>query len=429
MKKTLCLLLCAVLAVTLFSGCQTAQPEESTEPQSEHVLQVGYGRTDISPQESVPLAGYSNGLDRMSTEVADPLYATCIALSDEAGNTVLLYHLDLCSSASVQIMKIRAAISNATGIPFNQILASASHTHAAPNLTTPHESIDRYLVLLENQMIQSAKDALADRKPAKMYINAVYPEKLNFNRHYIMADGRTTGYQYAVDTATVVAHVAEPDNQMQLLKFVREGGKDVVMVNWQTHPHRGTASYATKATSDIVGVMRDKMEADLDCLFAYFIGASGNINPWSMISSENITKNYIQQGQALAQYAIDGKDSYQEAAFTGIKLIQKNHKGNQPDSQYTVDIPLYAFSLGDVAFVTAPNELFSEIGETTKAASPFKSTFVVTCTNGSMGYLPVAYAFEYDSYEPNVTRFDKGTGEAVAESFIQMLNELKNSTN
>lgn len=52
--------------------------------------------------------------------------------------------------------------------------------------------------------------------------------------------------------------------------------------------------------SDIVGVMRDEMEAALGCKFIYFTGGGGNINPANRIEEENITKKYVEQGQAPA---------------------------------------------------------------------------------------------------------------------------------
>ena len=58
-------------------------------------FQVGHGRTDITPQESVPLRGYGSTSNRMSQTVLDPLYATCLALTDASGETALLFGLDL----------------------------------------------------------------------------------------------------------------------------------------------------------------------------------------------------------------------------------------------------------------------------------------------------------------------------------------------
>ena len=62
-------------------------------------IRVGFGRTDITPDCSVPLAGFGNVSKRMSTGYLDRIYTTCIAISDPQGSTVLLFGSDLCTSS------------------------------------------------------------------------------------------------------------------------------------------------------------------------------------------------------------------------------------------------------------------------------------------------------------------------------------------
>ena len=54
-------------------------------------------------------------------------------------------------------------------------------------------------------------------------------------------------------------------------------------------------------------------------------------------------------------------------------------------------------------------------------------TFVVTCANGSNSYLPTKKACTYPVYESSVTRFAPGTAEEIADTFLDMLTQLKNS--
>ena len=49
---------------------------------------LGYSRVSITPEESVPLRGYGYSSGRMSDNIQDPLYASCIALTDTSDNTV-----------------------------------------------------------------------------------------------------------------------------------------------------------------------------------------------------------------------------------------------------------------------------------------------------------------------------------------------------
>ncbi len=123
MKRILCLFLCLLLVVGVF-GCSKKE-EAST-------LQVGFGREDITPAYSMPMRGYDNPMERWSQTVLDPLYTTCIAFRDADGNTVLLYHNDLCSTPATVFTFIRKEISEQTGIPVDNIMVSATHTHSGP---------------------------------------------------------------------------------------------------------------------------------------------------------------------------------------------------------------------------------------------------------------------------------------------------------
>ena len=62
MKKAISLIVCLLIVFSLFVGCGSdTQPTETTTPTTEPpagpVLQVGYGRVDITPEYSVPLVG------------------------------------------------------------------------------------------------------------------------------------------------------------------------------------------------------------------------------------------------------------------------------------------------------------------------------------------------------------------------------------
>ena len=95
MKKTVVLMLCAALILSVFGGCAAA-PAETTAPETtapaEASLSVGYGRVDITPKESVRLAGWPGSESRLSDSVTWPIYATCIAFTDGEGQTLLVFH-------------------------------------------------------------------------------------------------------------------------------------------------------------------------------------------------------------------------------------------------------------------------------------------------------------------------------------------------
>jgi len=430
MRKVISITLCLLLVLSVFSGCgPTNQPGESTAPSTEapkpHTLQVGYGRVDITPEYSVPLSGRHEEV--FSDKVVDRLYATCIAFTDENDNTVLLYELDLLQSYG-EANNARLKIAKKTGVNGLQILMCSTHNHSGPNLNNVNNgNIQRYVETLPDLLVQAAVDAMADRKPVtKLYTAKTNPEGLNFLRHHILDDGSKTGWASPA-VSSGVDHLFQCDNELQLIKIVREGGKDVVLMNWQGHPNAAADPNKLAIASD-VDIVRKAMEAQLDCKFAYFLGASGNVNSSSYVKSENTApdyiKDYVTRGNKLAEYAIGALQNPTEVAIGKMGFTETKYAGTAIGGSNKIDIQLYAFSIGDIGFTTAPYEMFTENGQTIKKDSPFAMTFVSTCSGGSLGYLPSEYAFDYDCYEVSITKFEKGTAEAVVKEHVAILQQL-----
>jgi len=425
MKILFSILLCLILLLPVIAGCSESTVGETTAPVVAHTLRVGFGRADFTPTESMPIGSAYFGAPQMSTEVINPLLATCIAFTDETDNTVLLFHMDLGGIRDPQVYA-RGTIGKKLGIPASQIMVTATHTHATPRVIESNKAVMDWVASIQDKMLEAAQAAMADLKPAQMYTTSIQCENLNFIRHYVMSDGSYAGDNFGSTAGkTYVGHTEDADNTLQLLKFTREGGKDVILANWQGHPHRLHGGSGTTIGSDIVGAMRDKMEAELDCQFAYFSGASGNINNSSRIKEEQITKNYLEHGNALADYAIQAAANFKQQEIGKVQLISNIYKAMNKEETATTELPLYAFSLGDVAFVTAPYEMFNSQGMKIKADSPFNCTFVCTYANGHLGYVPDQKTLDtYQCYEETQSKVAHGSAELLTAEHLAMLNKL-----
>lgn len=479
MKKITALFL-ALTVILSMAACSRGAEDKLVETDATAVqstaldtFSVGFGRADITPAYSVPLGGYGNTSQRMSQGFYDLQYTTCTAFTDEDGETILLFHNDSIRTSDGIVNTCRPAISAATGVPEDHIMISATHNHSSPDSTSSEVSIKQWLADLAVAMTDAAVEAMADRKPAQMYIASTTVEGVGFTRHYIMDDGSYCGDNF-VGTGTVeVGHANEADRTLQLIKFVREGGKDIVLANFQSHPHTGGSAKNYNITSDIVGAFRDMMEEETDCLFTYFTGASGNINAKSRIAEENAASDYIGQGQILAQTAIDAASTYTQVQTGKVQLISTTYEADvdhtdddkidgariiqalwnetndnsrctKEGAQYGIKSPYHAnaivtkfsmgqtytineintFAIGDVAFITAPYEMFHQSGSYIRENSPFSMTFIVTCANGHNSYIPTLDTYDYYSYECCLCRFKPGTAEILADKYVELLNTL-----
>jgi len=81
-------------------------------------------------------------------------------------------------------------------------------------------------------------------------------------------------------------------------------------------------------------------------------------------------------------------------------------------------------ALDDTALISFPGELFTEIGQQIKNASPFERTYVVGLANGYLGYVPTREAISQGGYEVDVRRLDDGAAEVIAERSLSLLREV-----
>ena len=420
MKKLIAILLCLVLVLPIF-GCAN---------KTSSVLKVGFGRVDITPPDGmrIPMRGYGNPAERLSSGILDRIYATCVAFTDVNDNTILLYHMDFCSTGYDDLMMMKRPISKATGVPVSNIMISATHSHSSPELAmTGNENVAAYIDMLRDWMVDAAKAAMADRAAADMYITTKKVENMNFCRHYKMKDGTIAGDNFGNHSSGYVGHVIQADDNLQMLRFTREGKKDIMLANWQVHPKYAsqyTNGKHSLITADFVGKMRDYVEANLDCQFAYFSGASGNLNPSSSIPSENVVSNYTEYGNKMGEAAAEAYQNMTKVNTHNVQITSQKYTARRSTDDGPDNMQIYAFSIGDVGFVCAPYEMFSENGQQLKAGSPFKMTFVVTYANGGYGYVPAEGAYGYDSYEEKYKHYEKGTAEELVNTYVTMLKQL-----
>ena len=377
---------------------------------------------------------------------------------------------------------IRNALSKELGISADHIVISGTHTHASVDTgLTDIQSVADFNASYIAGMKQAAYKALADLKPAEVYTGVVRTQSMNFVRRYIMDDGSLVG-DNAYGTGTdIVRHETDADPELQLMKFVREGGKDILISQFQAHPHLEgkTKNYS----SQTVGAIRDAVESTLGVHSLHWNGASGNLNSHSRISSENrFTQNQtgvVNYGKQMGTYIQMNYDKLTKVE-TGPIQVRKitytanvNHlydhmlteaqqivdyfkAGNSAgasatyahnltkncdmriNSYYhasrilanaklpaTKDMDLVAWSFGEVGGVVLPFELFDTSGMQVKTNSPFTRTFIVGYSYPSYGgYIPTREGFANGGYEADNSTFAPGTAEGMVQHYLNMLNDM-----
>jgi len=459
---------------TITSGETLSEERKSTEEKcyDKSGFTTGYARVDVTPKTGVPLAGYGNTSYRRATIIQDRLYCTCVAMSD--GKNILLFITnDLIRTSDEYIGVVQKRMKSEFGIPEENIIISATHTHSGPDYTSSTATAVAYLPTLYQGTYRACREAIADLDRSEVYVGKTKTEGLAHVRRYLLADGNYNGTAAGkASTAPLVAHESEADQTMQIIRFDRVNQKDILLVNWRGHPTLTGGISETRISSDYVGVFRNQTEKCLDVNFAYFLDASGNIQPHSRLPGE---KNYghTQIGYELYQVLNEamadlkkvntgevkgvrttymakvnknlGELNYDQ--LLEIKSVYRQNRKGEADAlcaKYGVssvyaansflsrmDLPdemplnLYAFSIGDVSMISAPYEMFDTNSLEVREQTPFEMTFVASCANGSNGYIPSALAFPHYGYEVDTCKFVPGTGEELVREYLALLRLLK----
>ena len=432
-------------------------------------LLAGFAKIDVTPDYPVGLRGYANDETRISEMVVDNIYVTCIALT-EGEETILMYTIDNCACEQPMADRIRACVTAATNIPGEKIFCAATHTHSAPSIGTLECGV-RYRGEFLRACVKAAQDALADRAPAKVLAAKREIEGMNFVRHYVKQSGGIAGVAFgSFKGDPAVAHTTEPDKQLLLIKFQREGlHKSILLVNWQGHPDCSAEIGKLNIAASYPGPLRDALTAYTGDLVAYFTGDDGNTVIHSAMKSDNHDYNWREYGVKMAELAYDAYKDLQEVEGTGIStnrrvleletdhgkdhmidqalevikvwkevglpegmelaksygmssVYQANAIRNKYNMDKTRELEINAFRVGGIGFTGGSYEMFSEAGLAIREGSPYEYTFLLT---GNFSYIPSERAYDYQCYEAVTGYFARGTGEYLADQYIDMLHEIK----
>ncbi|MBR2387786.1 MAG: hypothetical protein IKB02_10120 [Clostridia bacterium] len=488
-KKLLCIVLTLIMLLSVVACNNTpGTPDDSsneTEKEAESgkvaeekydgVFKVGYSRVDITPQ-MLPISR-KNGQSTIKS-VSDPIYATCIAFYD-GETTALVFTVDLCNVSEDHCNAIRIRIKSATRVPEKNVIIHATHNHSSPTLGNPNNeaAVQKWTSATQLNMVKAAEEAIADLTDATILAGTGKTTGMAFVRRYLLEDGTYSGVNSpAASSAKAVKHVSEADDTVGVIRFVREGKKDVVAVNWQCHLASAVEMMPAALTADRNFYIRGDIEkADDDALVAYFAGASGNIGGSNTpIPSLKKYRSYQDSSQALAKVILDvlnsgkmesleagpikidnktykaemWKDSEERVAQANEVLALTNGSKEQTallkkygwqstygpkavvsrnkSSATTISVPMAGLSFGDLAFIAAPYEMFDNNGVQIKEGSPFKTTFILTNAGGALAYVASIEAYTtYGGYEVENTEFAPGEGEKMVAEYIDMLKRLK----
>jgi neutral ceramidase len=435
------------------------------------VLYAGAGVADISPRRSIHLFGYPH-VDRFSIAINDPLLSSALYLSD--GRSPLLFVAnDIIFVGKASAARVRQRIAEASGVPVENILVSATHTHSGPS-TVDYASLAEdacvgrvdpaYLALFEDGIVRAALAAFHSAQPAEVGL--------------AIADGAGVG--------TNRRSIAGPaDRQVPVLVArTLAGGKPIAaMAVTSMHP-TVLREDSLVVSGDFPAMARRYLQQNLlgpDCPIVYHTGPAGNQSPRYVCRDHSVAETG-RLGEILGRSIAEaiGRIEYRSDLTLGahrvlielprrefppaeaarvklekavarleglrrsgapaqdiraaevdwfgaeetLRLAAIAHQGGLEEA-YAACMPaeIQALRVGPWRFVGWPGEVFVEYSLAVKAQAP--DTYIISLANGELqGYITTAEAAQEGGYEASNAVFAPEAGWALVRATLDPANGL-----
>ena len=451
-------------------------------------FQVGYASVNINPPLGIAIGGYY--IPRNASGFLDDLEIGALVLK-MGRKSIALISVDHCGIPKSINDDYVELVHKKTGLPKTSIFIAATHSHTAPKIEKFEEGknedsmLARYGRFIGERMVDAVLLAIADLKNAKMgYIVGYAPERVAYIRRYKMKDGSVMTCP-PINDPNIDYPLGTLDQRVNVLRFDREGGETVVLVNYGLHSDTINGDLIS---SDWPGWMRKTLDKALDgvkCIF--FNGAEGDVGSTKVnvkpedgdmndteISFDNEMKSpgmarFV--GRAIAGTVLQVYDKVQYVDVDSIDIISKKveiaanvpakedlpraheykelHEAGRDDLiPYTAmelttvvaeairmcnlengpeffDLYLTGVKIGPVAMIGIPGEPFTDIGVGIKDTEGWDLIMPCALTNGSMGYFPMQSAYDEGGYEVRSSRYKAGVAETLIAGGKELLGELK----
>lgn len=437
-------IIAAVGMMLVWNNVSLAQKKTGIRELTSPVFRAAVIKTNITPSTPQWLRGYN---PRQSTGVLDSLYIRIVALDD--GKTVFyLVSSEIVGMPSPEYDRVASILKKRHGIDPLNVWWAATHTHSAPEIAAhyagiPYPSMANRVKLASQHEIDTAYSAELGRKiiagilearrrlvPARIGVGWGFSQA-NINRRAIDVNGKAS---LGLNPDGAV------DRKIGIIRLETTTGKPIALI--VNYPMHGTVMNGenTLISGDAPGVVADYVEKQIGAPVLYINGAAGNLAPIYSVYP-NARSGHLSQFRVLLGDRILEAEKKITSFTDAVKLNTGSvvvETPRRPDLGWSKDLGNYTSTTAsginmvrlpvrflrindDIAIWSAPVEMFCEISNGIRERSPFPYTFYFGYTNGSLGYLPTAAAWENEGYEPSVSPFTPAVEKDLTEAVLGYL--------
>jgi len=445
-------------------------------------LKAGAATSNITP----PLGGSIVGGFKPypATHIHDELHARCLVL-DNGNKRLALVVCDLLGMHRCVSDEARRLIQEETGIPRDQVLISATHTHSACTALGAGrykvaQEPDEYQRFVARRIADGVRRSINLLRPAEIAFGATEVPEHVFNRRWFMRPGTMPANPFG---GLDLVKMNPPAGSANLTEPAGPTDPTVSILAVRETEGRPIAVYAAYSLHYVGGVGNGHVSADYFAMFCDELTRQQQADPQEppfvaiMANGTSGDINNINFRQPRP-----GKPQYEQMRFVAHDVAHKVHAAIQDlkydrdvvlDARYAepligsriptedqmawakktlaeapadkqtwslstiyadrvthlaeapeiVPIPLQVLRVGNVAIGSMPTEVFCEIGLEFKDRSALKPAFLVSIAHGYFGYLPTPRHHDLGGYETWI-----GTNRLEKEASVKMLNTLVEMT-
>ncbi|MCS7022330.1 MAG: hypothetical protein NZU63_10940 [Gemmataceae bacterium] len=442
-------------------------------------LRAGAFAQDITPRK-FPISVNGGFQDRQAVRANDPLYARCLVL-DNGQSAVALVVVDSCMIPREIVDAAKAQAARKTGIPPENMLISATHTHTAPTVAGVFQSEPdpEYVQFLTERLAEGIIQAHSRLQPARVAWGVAEEPRQVFNRRWKMKAGvlnrdpfGNTTDQVRTNPPRASADLLEPagptDPRVTVLSVQTAQGEPLALyANYSLHYVGDLPPLSADYFGVFAGVIAGKLKAGPSFVAMLSNGTSGDINNINFREPAPKRQPGEQSrlvAEAVAEAALRAveKASYRHDVPLAALQQQVRLQVRKPTPQDVrraedilsrakekvlrnleevyaretvllarypdaVTLPLQVIRVGEGALVAIPCEVFVEIGLELKRTSPFPITAVVSLANGYYGYLPTPEQHAlggYETWRARSSYLEVSASRTITQTLQAMLRRL-----
>lgn len=464
-----CSVVIGLLAVS--HRVEAAEPTANTK-----LFRAGVGVVDITPR-NLPVIVNGGFTERRIDQITDRLHVRALAL-DDGTNKAVIAVVDSCLIPRALLDEAKRRAAEATGLPVDRMLISATHTHSAPSVAGAlgSEVQTDYAEQLPGWIAEAIEKAVKNLQPAQIGW-AVLPDPRNvFCRRFRMKPGTAPTNPFSGKSndqaqmnpghqnpnAIERTGTADPDVSVFAVRS-RDGRPLSLLANYSTH-YAGAPGISADYFGEFCRLIDEKWNTarreDFTALMTN--GTSGDANCLDFVNPPR-TFNHRTVAADVAETALNALEHVKWFDWAPLVMIERKMTldtrmptddeltrarevvGAMADRLPKTIVEVYAretvllsqmpptrelrlqvIRLGGLGISAIPCEVFGSTGLAIKEKSSLKPTFNISLANGAEGYIPPPEQHAlggYTTWRARSSCLEEQAEPKIREAIIEMLSE------